>query len=46
MSEREDIHRKERRGYPEVCTYTVKSENSYESNQQGFCFKLRIRFLS
>ena len=30
---------KEERGYPEVCTYTVKSEDSCKASNQGSCLK-------
>ena len=30
-----DSYQKEERGYPEVCTYTIESDDDYEDYQQG-----------
>ena len=42
MSDRVEINKKEQIGYPEICTYTIESEDNSGDYQQGTCFKLRI----
>ena len=36
---------KEERGYPEICTYTVKSDDEYEDYQQGSSMNCFINIL-
>ena len=40
MSDRVEFNKKKQRGYPEVCTYSIKSEDDCGDDQQGTCFKL------
>ena len=35
MCSREENSEQEERGYPEVCTYTIESEDDYEDYQEG-----------
>ena len=35
MNPREENSEQEERGYPEVCTYTIESEDDYEDYQEG-----------
>ena len=44
INSREENYEREERGYPEVCTYTIKSEDCYGDYQEGsglyICLKL------